>query len=72
MAIMVKDRPPVRLGIPLADLEVVVQLFSSQGILLQASYEHEKTGHGQHLELSMFDAMLSLLTCLGTMFAQQC
>jgi crotonobetainyl-CoA:carnitine CoA-transferase CaiB-like acyl-CoA transferase len=60
-----KNRPPARLGIPLADLSG--GLFSSQGILA-ALYEREKTGHGQHLELSMFDAMLSLLTYLGTMW----
>ena len=60
-----KDRPPVRLGIPLADLSG--GLFSSQGILA-ALYGREKTGNGQHIELSMFDAMLSLLTYLGTMW----
>ena len=60
-----KDRPPVRLGIPLADLSG--GLFSSQGILA-ALYEREKTGQGQHIDLSMFDAMLSLLTYLGTMW----
>ena len=58
-------RPPVRLGIPLADLSG--GLFSSQGILA-ALYEREKTNKGQHLELSMFDAMLSLLTYMGTMW----
>ena len=57
------DRPPVRLGIPLADLSG--GLFSSQGILA-ALYEREKTGKGQYIELSMFDAMLSLLTYMGT------
>lgn len=58
-------RPPVRLGIPLADLSG--GLFSSQGILA-ALYEREKTGKGQHIELAMFDAMLSLLTYMGTMW----
>ena len=66
MAITGEDgRPPVRLGIPLADLSG--GLFSSQGILA-ALYEREKTGKGQHIELAMFDAMLSLLTYLGTMW----
>jgi crotonobetainyl-CoA:carnitine CoA-transferase CaiB-like acyl-CoA transferase len=60
-----KGRPPARLGIPLADLSG--GLFSSQGILA-ALYEREKTGKGQHIELAMFDAMLSLLTYLGTMW----
>jgi crotonobetainyl-CoA:carnitine CoA-transferase CaiB-like acyl-CoA transferase len=59
------DRPPVRLGIPLADLSG--GLFSSQGILA-ALYEREQTGKGQHIELAMFDAMLSLLTYMGTMW----
>ncbi len=58
-------RPPVRLGIPLADLSGGI--FSSQGILA-ALYERERTGQGQHLELAMFDAMLSLLTYMGTMW----
>ncbi len=66
MAVTGEDgRPPVRLGIPLADLSG--GLFSSQGILA-ALYEREKTGCGQHMELSMFDAMLSLLTYMGTMW----
>jgi crotonobetainyl-CoA:carnitine CoA-transferase CaiB-like acyl-CoA transferase len=59
------NRPPVRLGIPLADLSGGI--FSSQGILA-ALYEREKTGKGQHIELAMFDAMLSLLTYMGTMW----
>ncbi len=59
------NRPPVRLGIPLADLSG--GLFSIQGILA-ALYEREKTGKGQHIELAMFDAMLGLLTYLGTMW----
>ena len=58
-------RPPVRLGIPLADLSGGI--FSSQGILA-ALYERERTGLGQHIELAMFDAMLSLLTYMGTMW----
>jgi crotonobetainyl-CoA:carnitine CoA-transferase CaiB-like acyl-CoA transferase len=58
-------RPPVRLGLPLADLSGGI--FSSQGILA-ALYERERTGLGQHLELAMFDAMLSLLTYMGTMW----
>jgi crotonobetainyl-CoA:carnitine CoA-transferase CaiB-like acyl-CoA transferase len=59
------DRPPVRQGVPLADLSG--GLFSCQGILA-ALFERERTGKGQHIELAIFDAMLSLLTYLGTMW----
>jgi len=58
-------RPPVRLGVPLADLSG--GLFSSQGILA-ALFERERTGQGQHMDLAIFDAMLSLLTYMGTMW----
>jgi len=59
------NRPPVRVGIPIADLSGGV--FSSIGIL-GALYQRERTGKGTRVELSMFDAMLSLLGYMGTMW----
>ena len=58
-------RPPVRTGIPLADL--CGGIFSSQAILA-ALFDRERSGEGRHIELSMFDGMLSLLTYTATMW----
>jgi crotonobetainyl-CoA:carnitine CoA-transferase CaiB-like acyl-CoA transferase len=59
------DTPPVRTGIPLADLSGGI--FSCKAILA-ALYKREKTGKGSSISLSMFDGMLSLLTYLGTVW----
>ena len=58
-------RPPVRVGIPIGDLSGGI--FSCMGILA-ALVERERTGKGCSLELSLFDAMLNLLTYMGTMW----
>lgn len=58
-------RPPVRVGIPLADMSGGI--FSCKGILA-ALYDRERTGKGRRIELSMFDAMLNLLGYMGTMW----
>lgn len=58
-------RPPVRVGIPLADLSGGI--FACKGILA-ALFDRERSGEGRHVELSMFDAMLSLLSYMGTMW----
>jgi crotonobetainyl-CoA:carnitine CoA-transferase CaiB-like acyl-CoA transferase len=58
-------RPPVRVGIPLADLSGGI--FSCKGILA-ALFDRERTGKGRRIELSMFDAMLNLLGYMGTMW----
>ncbi len=58
-------RPPVRTGIPIADL--CGGIFSSQAILA-ALFDRERTGEGRYVELSMFDGMLSLLIYMGTMW----
>ncbi|HET9903988.1 MAG TPA: CoA transferase [Xanthobacteraceae bacterium] len=58
-------RPPVRVGIPLADLSGGI--FACKGILA-ALYDRERTGKGRRVELSMFDAMLNLLGYMGTMW----
>jgi crotonobetainyl-CoA:carnitine CoA-transferase CaiB-like acyl-CoA transferase len=56
-------RPPVRVGIPLADLSGGI--FSCKGILA-ALFDRERSGKGRQIELSMFDAMLNLLGYIGT------
>lgn len=58
-------RPPVRVGIPLADMSGGI--YSCKGILA-ALYARERTGRGQHVEISMFDAMLNLLSYIGTLW----
>jgi crotonobetainyl-CoA:carnitine CoA-transferase CaiB-like acyl-CoA transferase len=58
-------RPPVRVGIPLADLSGGI--FSCKGILA-ALFDRERSGKGRRIELSMFDAMLNLLGYMGTMW----
>lgn len=60
-----QGRPPVRVGIPLADLSGGI--FSCKGILA-ALYARERTGQGRRVELSMFDSMLNLLSYMGTMW----
>ncbi len=58
-------RPPVRVGIPLADISGGI--YSSKGILA-ALFDRERTGKGRRVEISMFDTMLHLMTYMGTMW----
>ena len=58
-------RPPVRVGIPLADMSGGI--YSCKGILA-ALFDRERTGKGRRIEISMFDCMLSLLGYMGTMW----
>lgn len=58
-------RPPVRVGIPLADLSGGI--FACKGILA-ALYARERNGEGRQVELSMYDSMLNLLSYMGTMW----
>lgn len=58
-------RPPVRTGIPIADLSGGV--FSCKAILA-ALFDRERTGEGRRIELSMFDGLLNLLTYMGTLW----
>jgi crotonobetainyl-CoA:carnitine CoA-transferase CaiB-like acyl-CoA transferase len=58
-------RPPVRVGIPLADLSGGI--YSCKGILA-ALFDRERSGKGRRIELSMFDTMLHLLGYIGTMW----
>ena len=60
-----RDRPPARVGIPLADLSGGI--FACKGILA-ALFDRERSGKGRRVELSMFDCMLNLLSYMGTMY----
>ena len=58
-------RPPVRVGIPLADLSGGI--FACKGILA-ALFDRERSGKGRQVELSMYDSMLNLLSYMATMW----
>lgn len=60
-----RDRPPVRVGLPISDLSG--GMFSCKAVLA-ALFERERTGIGRKVEVSMFDSMLSLLSYVGTMW----
>lgn len=51
------DSPPVRWGIPIGDL--YAGIFSAIGIL-GATIHRDRTGAGQHVDVSMLDVMLAL------------
>lgn len=59
------DGEPLRAGIPIGDL--AGGLFAAIGILSALQARHA-TGRGQHVDISMFDAQLSLLNYMGTMY----
>ena len=52
-------RAPVRMGLPMADL--CTGLFAAVGTLA-AVVDRQRTGHGQLVDVAMFDAMIGLLT----------
>jgi CoA:oxalate CoA-transferase len=58
-------RPPVRIGIPLADMSGGI--FSCKAILA-ALFTRERTGKGSKIDLSMFDVMLNLMGYIGTLW----
>ncbi len=65
MSITGKDaESPTRAGIPIGDLGS--GLYSVIGIL-SALYSREKTQKGQHIDLSLLDVQISLLTYMATM-----
>lgn len=59
------DGEPLRAGIPIGDL--AGGMFGVIGILAAVEARHA-TGRGQHVDISMFDAQLSLLNYMGTMY----
>ena len=54
------DDPPVRVGVPFADL--CTPLFGVIG-LLAALHQTQRTGVGQHIDVSMLGVMTSLVAC---------
>ena len=58
-------RPPVIFGIPLADIQAGV--FAAVAVLAAVAGRGE-SGEGVHVDLSMFDIMVSLLGHVGTLF----
>ena len=52
-----KGRPPIKTGIPLTDLGA--GLFALAGILA-ALHERSRSGHGQHIDTSLFEAGMAL------------
>jgi crotonobetainyl-CoA:carnitine CoA-transferase CaiB-like acyl-CoA transferase len=59
------DGPPTRVGVAITDY--LAGLYASQGILL-ALHERHSSGRGQHVDIALFDAMLSVLRLPHAMF----
>lgn len=60
-----RESGPFRAGIPIGDLGG--GLFGTIGILA-ALHERERTGRGQHVDVSMLDAQVSMLNYMATMY----
>ncbi|MGI9294747.1 MAG: CaiB/BaiF CoA transferase family protein [Pseudomonadales bacterium] len=56
---------PSRAGIPMGDL--TGGMFGVMGVL-SALYERERSGKGQHVDVSMLDCQISLLNYMATMY----
>ena len=54
--------PPVRLGLPMGDL--AAGMYAGTGILA-ALHARQSSGRGRHVEISMLDSMVALLTYMG-------
>jgi CoA:oxalate CoA-transferase len=52
------DHPPVRIGVPMADM--LAPVFAVIGIL-SAIHQRERTGTGQHIDISMLGALTSFV-----------
>lgn len=57
--------PPTKAGIPIGDLGGGI--FGALGILA-ALHARERTGRGQHVDISMQDCQISMLTYMATMY----
>ena len=56
---------PTRAGLPIGDLSG--GMFGVMGVL-SALYERERSGQGQHVDISMLDCQISLLSYMATMY----
>lgn len=59
------DRPPVIMGIPIADL--LAGVFSAVA-MLAALESRRETGQGTHIDIAMFDVMVEMLAHVGTLY----
>ena len=57
------DRPPVRVGVAVADL--FTGMFAAQAILA-AIIAKDRDGVGQHIDMALFDAQLAMLANVGS------
>ena len=57
------DRPPVRVGVAVADL--FTGMFAAQAILA-AIIAKDRDGAGQHIDMALFDAQLAMLANVGS------
>ena len=58
-------RPPVIMGIPIADL--VAGVFSAVAVLAGVENRRERA-RGEHVDLAMFDVMVEMLSHVGTLY----
>jgi crotonobetainyl-CoA:carnitine CoA-transferase CaiB-like acyl-CoA transferase len=56
---------PTRAGIPIGDLGG--GMFGAMGVMA-ALYERERSGRGQHVDISMLDCQISMLNYMATMY----
>lgn len=56
---------PTRAGIPIGDL--AGGMFGAMGVMA-ALYERERSGQGQHVDISMLDCQISMLNYMATMY----
>jgi crotonobetainyl-CoA:carnitine CoA-transferase CaiB-like acyl-CoA transferase len=56
---------PTRAGIPIGDLGG--GMFGAMGVM-SALYERERSGRGQHVDISMLDCQISMLNYMATMY----
>jgi crotonobetainyl-CoA:carnitine CoA-transferase CaiB-like acyl-CoA transferase len=62
-----EGQPPVKIGVAITD--IAAGMFAAYGVVL-ALYAREKTGKGQHIDISMLDCQVSWLTYqAGNFFA---
>ena len=59
------DRPPVIMGIPVADL--LAGVFAAIAVLAGVEGRRER-GHGDHFDVAMFDVMVEMLAHVGTLY----
>lgn len=59
------DRPPVIMGIPIADL--IAGVFTAVAALAGIS-SSQRTGEGEHFDIAMYDVMVEMLAHVGTLF----